>query len=112
MKALNPASRILLWVTAGPVIFVVLAALLLLAVMPDLTDLTDLEKDLAAGPTKVLLDAGYSDVNVGATVPGEFSLTCGAETLCTSFEATGPTGRPVRGFVECNFTRSCIIKFW
>jgi hypothetical protein len=48
------------------------------------------------GATDALLDAGYSNV----TIKGHDFFACGQDdAVATSFTATGPTGRPVRGTV-------------
>lgn len=58
------------------------------------------------GATKALLDAGYTNIQVGG-----YGWGCGQDdTTATKFTATGPTGRPVNGVVCSAFLKGNTIR--
>ena len=59
------------------------------------------------GARRALADAGYTDVRIG----GYDVWGCDdKDTFATAFEATGPTGRPVKGVVCNGFWKGYTIR--
>lgn len=57
---------------------------------------------------RTLKNAGYTDIKL----TGHSYFTCGNDSTCTGFEATGPTGAHVTGAVGCGVLgKGCTIRF-
>lgn len=55
--------------------------------------------------TQTLLLQGYKNVQLGA-----YSFGC-ADSVCRSFSAEGPAGKPVKGSVGCGyFLKGCTVR--
>lgn len=56
---------------------------------------------------RTLEDYGFTNIVIGG-----YSFSCGRDdSFCTSFTATNPAGRPVRGAVGCGFMKGCTVRF-